>query len=262
VSVQLQALADEVFDAVAAQARVSAQAIRRPFGEVIRNPAYPDLPAVNVIQDLVAPYWTAAELLATLSRELGGARRTQVTSRDPRTIEALDARLRAWFASDSRYAMVLARPDEAGPRPEPAPAPYVVRVEGSDRWTAFDRFLGDLATRHNWRVARLRQLLALIRWRAANTTHRYYLACEGDQVSGCLGLFQHGSTAFIHDPFAWPAISAVVEDLLTLTVIEEAASLGCNRVVTECARDDRHSWWRLGFRVVGEQQVWTSPPPV
>jgi hypothetical protein len=262
VSVQLQALADEVFDAVAGQARVSAQAIRRPFGEVIRNPDYPDLATVNMIQDLVAPDWTADDVLAALSRELPGASRIQVTSRDRRTIDALDPRLRAWLASGCRYGMLLTRPTEARPRPGRAPAPHVVRVEGPDRWTAFDSFLGELASRHNWSRARLRQLLALIRWRAANTPHRYYLVCKGDDVSGCLGLFQHGSTAYLHNPFGWTAMSAAVQDVLTLGVIEEAAALGCNRVVTECSKEDRHSWWRLGFRVLGEQQIWTSPPPV
>ena len=260
MSVQLQALADEVFDALAAQARVSAESIRRPFGEVIRNPAYPDLPAVNMIQGLVAPDWTLDEVLAAIRRELGTARRVQVTSRDPHTVGALDPRLRAWGASDSRYGMALVRPPEPQPRPGPGPAPDVVGIESAAQWAACASFLRRHAVRHNWTAAWMRQLFALIRWRAANTPHRYYVACRGDEVTGCLGLFQHGSTAYVHHPFGWASMSSDVEDVLTLTVIEEATALGCDRVVTECAREDGRSMWRLGFRVVGEQQVWTSPP--
>ena len=62
MSVQLDALADEVFAAAAAHVRAGARATRRPFGEVIWNPAYPDLAFANLIQDLVAPDWTVEDL--------------------------------------------------------------------------------------------------------------------------------------------------------------------------------------------------------
>ena len=93
MSVQLDALADEVFAAAAAHARAGARATRRPFGEVISNPEYPDLAFANVIQDLVAPDWTVEDLERAVEQELSTARRVRIRSRDARTVAALGPRL-------------------------------------------------------------------------------------------------------------------------------------------------------------------------
>jgi hypothetical protein len=253
VSVQLEALADEVFDAAAAQARAAGRAVRRSFGEAISNPAYPDLAFVNIIQDLVAPDWTVEDLERAVSEELVGARRFRLNSRDAGTIASVGPRLgRAWYAIEARFAMVQVR----DPEPRPRLSPLVTCVENAATWAAFDALIRFYTARHNWTEAATLQLLDLCHWRATNSAHHYYLATEGRRAIDYLGLFQHGTTGYLHTQFTETGADAA----LTLAVIEQAHAMGCQRVVLECSRESRTSAWLLGFRVVGEQQLWTNPP--
>ncbi|TMC48130.1 MAG: hypothetical protein E6J20_19005, partial [Chloroflexi bacterium] len=62
MSVQLEALADEVFGAAGAQGRAGGESVRKSFGDIVWNPTYPDLFFLNGIENLVAPGWDVADL--------------------------------------------------------------------------------------------------------------------------------------------------------------------------------------------------------
>ena len=106
------------------------------------------------------------------------------------------------------------------------------------------------------------QLIALYRWRAANTPHHYYLADDGTQTVGHVGLFQHGTNAYLHGLYTHPsARRRGAGAALTLAMSAEARTLGCQRLTLQCTRDSSLPAYyeRLGFRAVGEKQIWTRP---
>jgi N-acetylglutamate synthase-like GNAT family acetyltransferase len=108
------------------------------------------------------------------------------------------------------------------------------------------------------------QLVALYRWRAANTPHHFYLADDGTQTVGDVGLLQYGASAYLHGLYTHPsARRRGVGAALTLATSAQARALGCERVTLQCTRDSSLPAYysRLGFRTVGEKQIWTRPKP-
>jgi GNAT superfamily N-acetyltransferase len=258
VSVQVEALADEVFAASAAHARAGADAVRRSFGEVVSMPGYPDLAMVNVIGDLVAPDWTPDDLTRVIDAELPTAHRVRITSRDAPTIAALGPRLvAAGYRSETRIAMLQVSRLDQGPG-----GLSVTPVDGASRWAAFDALNRMDAAEQGWSAAMTHQLLELCHWRAAHTPHRYYLAWLDDRPVAYLGVFQHGMTAYLHSLFTQTAARHQgFGSAITLAAAERARDLGCDRITLECAGDSPLPafYARLGFRPVGTQQHWTRP---
>jgi GNAT superfamily N-acetyltransferase len=258
VSVQLEALADEAFNAGAAHARAGTYSVRRPFGEVIWNPVCPDLIFVNVIQDLVAPDWTVADLERAVREELSGARRVRINSRHAETITRLSRPLAAaGYESETRVGMVQVDMPSA-----PGSGLSIRKVETSPTWAAFDELNRVDIAEAGGNETLTQQLIDLCHWRAANTAHHYFLAYQADGAVACLGLFQDGTTAYLHSLFTHPAHRRMgAGSDLMLAVSEQALAMGCQRIALRCTRDSGLPafYARLGFRAVGEQQVWTKP---
>jgi N-acetylglutamate synthase-like GNAT family acetyltransferase len=277
VSVQLDALADEVFGAAAAQGRAGGESLRRPFGEIVWNRTYPDLFFLNGIENLVAPDWEAADLERVVREAIPRATTYRASSRDPATISALNPRLiAATYTSETRVAMVQvsipSTPSPSGggqlsePRSGKASASDVgfkiVPVGTEASWTAFQRLIHDDTQEHGWTGPMEAQLIALYRWRAANTPHHFYLAENGTQTIGHVGLLQHGTIAYLHGLYTHPsARRRGAGAALTLAMSAEARALGCERLTLQCTRDSSLPAYysRLGFRAVGEKQIWTRP---
>ncbi|HEX9095327.1 MAG TPA: GNAT family N-acetyltransferase [Candidatus Dormibacteraeota bacterium] len=221
---------------------------------------------MNGIEDLVAPDWEAADLERVVREALPGAAMFRASSRDPATIAGLDPRLiAAGYSSETRVAMVQvydpstsssARTGGEGGGIE------ILPVASEEAWTAFEGLIYADTEEHGWTDAMRRQLIALYRWRTANTPHHYYLADDGMQAVGHVGLFQHGTNAYLHGLYTHPsARRRGVGAALTLGMSQEARALGCERLTLQCTRD---SWLpayyqRLGFRTVGEKQIWSRP---
>lgn len=263
MSVQLQALADDVFEAAAAQGRAGRKSVRRPFGEFVWNPAYPDL---SIVSDLFAPHWETEDLERAVRETMPEAKGFLVISRDPQTIAAMGRRLvAAGYTTATLTAMVqVFEPDFPSPSVGGRGEGFSVRpVEGEARWAAFEALIRADTAEHGWTPAMTEQLIALHRWRALNTPHYFYLAYDDDRAVGYVGLFQHGTTAYLHALFTHPAERRRgAGAVLTLAMSREARAMGCERLTLRCARDGYLPayYGRLGFRVVGEQQVWTKPP--
>ena len=265
MSVQLEALADEVFGAAAAQARAGGESTRRPFGEVECNPTYPDLFVLNGIEDLVAPTWDAGDLERVLREAIPQPTAFRASSRDLATIAALNPRLMAaGYSSETRVAMVqtfiptlLAREGQGG-------GFTIIPVDDPHAWLGFEALIHADTREHGWTGPMTAQLIALYRWRAAETPHRFYLANDGKEPVGQVGLLQHGTTAYLHGLFTHPSARRHgAGATLTLAMSAEARAIGCERLVLQCARDSPLPVYyaRLGFRAVGEKQIWTRPIP-
>ena len=118
------------------------------------------------------------------------------------------------------------------------------------------------ALEQGWDQATTRQLVDLCHWRAANTSHHYYVASEPGRVVAYVGVYQAGTTAYVHSLFTHPAARGRgAGAALMLAVSDRGHAMGCQRITLECARDSRLPAYyaRLGFRTVGEEWVWTKP---
>ena len=205
MSVQLQALADEVFDAAAAL-------------------------------DLVAP-----PEMHPVARHRGETRVAMVQTFIPHSGPAFPSPL-AGEGQGRGYS--------------------VLPVESGKAWMAFEDLIRVDAAECGWSDAMTAELIALDRWRAANTPHRFYLAVEGDRAVAHVGLFQHRSSAYLHALFTHPDYrQRGAGSFLTLAMASEARSVGCERVVLQCSRESGLPAYfeRLGFRTVGERKLWTKP---
>jgi len=262
VSVQLEALADEVFGAAAAQGRAGGESLRRPFGEIVWNRTYPDLFFLNGIENLVAPDWEAADLERVVQEAIPQASTYRASSRDPATISALNPRLiAANYTSETRVAMVQVSIPST-PSPASGVGYKIVPVGSDASWTAFQGLIHDDTQEHGWTGPMEAQLIALYRWRAANTPHHFYLAESGTQPIGYVGLLQHGTSAYLHGLYTHPsARRRGAGAALTLAMSAEARALGCERLSLQCTRESSLPAYysRLGFRAVGEKQIWTRP---
>ena len=197
---------------------------------------------------------------------LPGATTFRASSRDPATIAGLNPRLiAAGYSSETRVAMVQvsvpSTPSRAGGGGQAGDF-KILPVAGEEAWTAFEELIHADTEEHGWTDAMRRQLIALYRWRAANTPHHFYLADDGTHPVGHVGLFQHGTSAYLHGLYTHPsARRRGVGAALTLAMSQEAGILVCERLTLQCTRD---SWLpayyqRLGFRTVGEKQIWSRP---
>jgi N-acetylglutamate synthase-like GNAT family acetyltransferase len=276
LSVQLEALADEVFGAAAAQGRVGGESVRRPFGEIVWNTTYPDLFFLNGIEDLVAPNWEAADLERVVHEAMPGATTYRASSRDPATIAALNPRLiAAGYTSEARVAMVqVSIPSPLAGEGSNSPCPLagagrgggysILPVRTEEAWVAFDGLIHADTQEHGWTGPMKAQLIALYRWRAANTPHHFYLADDGTQTVGHVGVFQHSMSGYLHGLYTRPsARRRGVGATLTLAMSAQARALGCERLTLQCTRDSSLPayYQRLGFRAVGEKQIWTRTVP-
>jgi ribosomal protein S18 acetylase RimI-like enzyme len=267
VSVQLEALADEVFGAAAAQGRAGARVVRRPFGEVVWNPTYPDLFFLDGIVDLVAPHWRVADLERAIHEAAPEIRSFRAHVRDPKTVARLGASLtQAGYHHEIRVAMVHVM---SPPSPSPSllgegrgGGLIVVRVIGPADWAAFEELIRADTTEHGWTQPMRDQLIALYRWRAENTPTTFHVAFDGERPVGHVALFQHGPTAYLHGLFTHPAARRRgVGSALTQAMYREMQAIGCDRLTLQCTDDGYLPafYHRLGFRRVGEQHIWSKP---
>lgn len=259
MSVQLDALADLVFDAAAAQSRIGGKAIRQPYGVVLNSPNSPDLVFANGIVDLVAPAWGVTDLESALRETLPGVHNLRVTSRDPRTIAALGPRIAAaGYQAEIRVAMVQVR-EPTLPR---LPVVDVAEVETPQHWMDVETLVRADTTELGWSDAMTDQMVALYHWRASNAPQRFFVAYDASTAVGHVGLFQHGTIAYLHALVTHPsARRRGVGSALTLAMSEEARAVGCERLTLQCTKDSPLPafYELLGFRAVGEQCIWTKP---
>jgi N-acetylglutamate synthase-like GNAT family acetyltransferase len=224
---------------------------------------------LNGIENLVAPDWEAADLQRVLREAIPQASTYRASSRDPATIAAVNPRLiAAGYTSETRVAMIQVSIPTESPSPlagEGRAHGYtILPVRTAALWTAFEGLIYADTQEHGWTDSMREQLVALYRWRAANTPHHFYLADDGTQTVGYVGLFQHGASAYLHGLYTHPsARRRGVGAALTLAMSAQARALGCERVTLQCTRDSSLPAYysRLGFRTVGEKQIWTRPKP-
>ena len=266
MSVQLEALADEVFGAAGAQGRAGGESVRKSFGDIVWNPTYPDLFFLNGIENLVAPDWEVADLEQAAREAIPQATTFRASSRDPATITALNPRLTAaGYTSETRVAMVQVSIPTTSPsfvRDGLGGGFTIVPVESEREWRALNTLIRADTQEHSWTEPMRTQLIALYRWRAANTPHHSYLADDGTRTVGHVGLFQHGATAYLHGLYTHPsARRRGAGAALTLAMSAAAGALGCDRLTLQCTRNSflPAYYEHLGFRAVGEKQIWTRP---
>jgi ribosomal protein S18 acetylase RimI-like enzyme len=271
MSVQVEALAEEVFDAAAAQARAGASIRRYPFGEAVWNPTYPDLYFLNGINDLMAPHWQVEDFERALQEAIPGIAAFLLASRDPKTISSLGVSLTgAGYAHEVRVAMIRAFGEASFPSEAFSPSRLageargggfrIRRVNDSDTWSAFEASIRRDAREYDWSEAMADQLVALFRWRGEHTPTHYYLAADDLGTVAHVGLFQHGQIAYLHALYTRPtARRRGAGTALTLAMQRESAALGCHRLTLQCIDDGYLPGYygRLGFRAVGEQHIWT-----
>jgi GNAT superfamily N-acetyltransferase len=237
---------------------VGGESRRQPFGEVVWDTTYPDLFFLNGIEDLVAPDWEVADLERVVREAIPQATTFRVSSRDPATIAALNPRLlAAGYTTETLIAMVQvsARTDLS----------FNIRPVASEAsWRAFEALIHADTEEHGWTEPMRGQLIALYHWRAGNTPHHFYLADDGTSAVGHVGLFQNGATAYLHALYTQPsARRRGAGAALTVAMSTEARALGCQRLTLQCTRDSflPDYYERLGFRAVGEKQIWIRPAP-
>jgi N-acetylglutamate synthase-like GNAT family acetyltransferase len=213
----------------------------------------------------VAPNWDAADLEKVVRDAIPAATTYRASSRDPATIAALNPRLiAAGYRSEIRVAMVqVSVPSTPSPSGGGQGGGFKIVPVGTDAsWAAFQGLIHTDTQEHGWTGPMKAQLIALYRWRAANTPHHFYLAEDGTQTIGHVGLLQHGTSAYLHGLYTHPsARRRGAGAALTLAMSAEARALGCERLTLQCTRDSPLPGYysRLGFRAVGEKQIWTRP---
>jgi GNAT superfamily N-acetyltransferase len=219
---------------------------------------------LNGIEDLVAPNWDVADLERVVREAIPRPTTFRASSRDPATILALNPRLlAAGYTSEVRVAMVQVSVPSNPSGGEPGGF-KILPVAGEASWAAFEGLIHADTHEHGWTDAMRAQLIALYRWRAANTPHHFYLADDGALTVGHVGLFQQGASAYLHGLYTLPsARRRGVGAALTLAMSAQTRALGAERLTLQCTRDSPLPayYQRLGFRAVGEKQIWTRPVP-
>ncbi|MDQ6884738.1 MAG: GNAT family N-acetyltransferase [Candidatus Dormibacteraeota bacterium] len=258
MSVHLDALADEVFDAASAVGRGDGVSIRLPFGEVRRNPAYPDLFFLNGISGLRAPDWTIRDVEQAVVAHLAGIRIVRITSRDPDTIARLGPQLLdAGYEAECRVAMVHVASREVAR----AAAVATSLVEAAADWQAFEQSIRYDAAEHHWRDGMARQLVELYRAQGANPSQSWLLARAAGEVLGHVGLYQHATVGYLHALFVRGAARRRgIGSALVAEAGRRARAIGCARLTLQCTRDSFLPvyYHALGFRSVGEIWIWTK----
>lgn len=214
----------------------------------------------------MAPTWQAADLERVVQQAIPGAITYRASSRDPTTIAVLNPILVAvGYSTETRVAMVqvsVPSPPSGAGGGVLGGGFRILPVASEETWEAFVRLIDADTHEHEWTDSMRAQLIELYRWRAANTPHHYYLADDGTQTVGHVGLFQHGTNAYLHGLYTHPsARRRGAGAALTLAMTAEARALGCQRLSLQCTRDSSLPAYyeRLGFRAVGEKQIWTRP---
>ena len=160
--------------------------------------------------------------------------------------------------SETQVAMVQAFTENPSPDGGRSGRGFtVLTVRDDEGWAAFEGLIHAAGAEQG----RTPEMIALFRWRAANTPDRFYLAYQGDRAVAHVGLYQHRSSAYLHDLFTHPEYRRRgTGSYLALAMGSEARSVGCERVVLQCPRDSGLPAYfeRLGFRTVGERQTWTK----
>lgn len=257
MSVNIDALADEVFKAATAQARPGARCERRPYGEIITNPAYPAVFFLHGVYDLRAPDWDARQLERVIDDAIPYAPTYRARSRDPLTRELVGPRLQA----AGYQVMHLALMAQLFP-PSPAADELfrLERVSDARSWRDFEGL-----ARTDWADAEAKtveEVIAFYHWSVDNAPQRFYLAYDHDRAIAHAGLHQHGFTGYFHALFTVPeARRRGAGSMLTNRLSAEAHAAGCDRLVLHCDRDSAlpSYYERLGFRTVGEESVWSRP---
>ena len=129
-------------------------------------------------------------------------------------------------------------------------------VQDEEQWLAFNGLIRAASTEDGGTREMTAQLIALHRWRATNTPHRFYVAYHGDRAVAHVGLFQHRTTAYLHALFTHRDFRRRgAGAFLTQAMDAEARAVGCERVALQCLRESGLPGYfeRLGFRVVGER---------
>ncbi|MDQ6709581.1 MAG: GNAT family N-acetyltransferase [Candidatus Dormibacteraeota bacterium] len=256
MSVHLDALADEVFDAASACGRGDGVSTRLPFGEVRRNLAYPDLFFLNGISGLRAPDWSLRDVEQAVAEHLPGIGLVRITSRDPDTIARLGPQFdEAGYQAECRVAMVqVAPPQDAGRR-----AVEISLVETATDWQDFELSISNDTSEHHWTGAMTRQLVDLYRTQGTNPSQSWLLARDEGEPLGHVGLYQHATVGYLHALFTRETArrrgvgAALVEE-----TERRARAIGCERLTLQCTRDSfLPAYYRaFGFRTVGEMWIW------
>jgi GNAT superfamily N-acetyltransferase len=132
----------------------------------------------------------------------------------------------------------------------------ILSVQRDEAWGAFEDLIRAGGAEGGWTDAMTAQLIALHRWRATNTPHRFYVAYHGNRAVAHVGLFQHRTTAYLHALFTHRDFRRRgAGAFLTQAMDGEARAAGCERVALQCLRESGLLGYfeRLGFRVVGER---------
>ena len=256
MSVNIDALADEVSAASTAQVRPGGRSERKAYGEIITNPDYPAVFFLHGIYELKAADWDAARLEAVIDEAMPYAPSYRARTRDPLTRTELGSRLHA-AGYDVMHLALMA---QVSPAPPASGRFRLERVGGASAWRDFEGLV-----RTDWADAEARtvaEVLAFYKWSVDNAPQWFYLAYDGGRAIAHAGLHQHGFTGYFHALFTLPdarrrgAGSALVGHLAG-----EAAAAGCERMVLHCDRDSALPAYyeRLGFRTVGEETVWSRP---
>lgn len=258
MSIQLDALADEVFAAASAQGLPACQVERLPFGEVRHSPTYPDLVFLNAIADLRAPNWSAVDLERTIADKFPAIAKVRVSSRDQETIARLGPRLIvAGYQAECRVAMV-----QVTEPAEPSSGHAAVRpMQSLADWERFERLIRGDAAENGWSKAATEQLVRLYH-QGKEQVQSWLLASAAGDAVGYVGLYQHRRVGYLHALYTRPpsrrqgAGSALVNGASQL-----ARARGCERLTLQCTRDSflPGFYHRLGFRAVGEMWIWIKP---
>jgi GNAT superfamily N-acetyltransferase len=223
---------------------------------------------LNGLNDLVAHDWEVADLERVVREAIPQATTFRASSRDPATIAALNPRLlAAGYTSETLVAMVqVSIPSTTSPvAAEGRGVRFtMLSVQSEREWDAFEALIHADTREHSWTEPMRAQLIALYHWRAESTPHHFYLADDGTRTVGHVGLFQNGATAYLHALYTHPsARGRGAGAALTVAMSTEARALGCERLTLQCTRDSflPSYYERLGFRAVGEKQIWIPPIP-
>ncbi len=257
MSVNLEALADEVSAAATAQARPGARCERRPYGEIITNPNYPAVFFLHGVYDLRGADWDARQLEQVIDEAIPYAPRYRALSRDTVTRHRLGPQLETAGYEVLHFALMaqLFQP------PSKADSPFRIEpVTQAQNWRDFEGLV-----RTDWVKAKpqtVEQVLAFYRWSVDNAPQRFYLAYDGNRAIAHAGLHQHDFTGYFHALFTLrEARRRGAGSALTIRLAEHAHAAGCDRVVLHCDRDSALPAYyeRLGFRTVGEETMWSKP---
>jgi ribosomal protein S18 acetylase RimI-like enzyme len=263
VSIQLEALAEEVFGAAAAQARLGSHSVRKGFGELIWNRQYPDLLFLNSVSDLVARDWSVADLERSMQEAIPGLRSYRVYSRDPATIANLGRALTdAGYEHEVRIAMVQAYQEVSRDAWSAKRAEFrCVAVGVEAAWKDLEASLHTEGAERGWPRNMSEQYVDLLRWRCENSPHHYALALDAGRPVAHAGWYQHRTTAYLHGIYTHrDQRRRGAARQLTLTMAEDSRRAGCDRVTLQCIDDGYLPayYGRLGFRSVGEQHIWAK----